>query len=132
MEGTCLHDYHKGEPAHTSIDGVSFQTTLGRISSMETKVTNLMVNTIAITYNPMTFLTTFSGDVTFIGKLNGNKIGTPTTYKYNDEAPFIPVVGSDCVIEIGLVLMQKGLATQLMLHIFLCVRLMGSLKWDTE
>jgi len=88
---------------HTSIDGTSFQTTLGRISSAESKITTLQVNMLAISYNPMTFMTTIAGDITISnnGKLNGNKIGAPETFRYDAVTPFIPVCDTAGVTELG-------------------------------
>jgi len=79
--------------SHTEIDGVSFQTTLGRITNIEGTLTK-------VSYDPMEELVTISGKLT-VNRLNGNKIGAPATFKYNDEAPFIPVVDVNDVIEVG-------------------------------
>ena len=35
------------------------------------------------------------------GDINGNKIGAPDIFAFNDVTPFIPIVGSDGIIEVG-------------------------------
>ena len=67
------------------------------------RLQNLNNKTLAITYNPLTFLTSFTGDISIgtTGKLNGNKIGAPDVYRYDAVTPFIPVVGSNGIMEVG-------------------------------
>jgi len=79
--------------SYTEIDGVSFKTTLERISNTEGTLTK-------VSYDPLEELTTISGKLT-VGTLNGNKIGAPNVFAYNNEVPFIPVVGSNGVMETG-------------------------------
>ena len=79
--------------SYTEIDGVSFQTTLGRITNVEFTLSN-------ITYDPMLPSTDISGNVT-VGLLNGNNIGAPDIFRYDNETPFIPVIGSNGIMEVG-------------------------------
>ena len=79
--------------SYTEIDGVSFQTTLGRISNTEDKLTK-------VSYTPFGELTTISGNLSVV-KLNDNNIGSPDVYRYDNVTPFLPVVGSDGIMEVG-------------------------------
>jgi len=79
--------------SYTEIDGVSFKTTLERISNTEGILTK-------VSYDPLEELTTISGKLS-VGTLNGNKIGAPNVFAYNNETPFIPVVGSNGIMETG-------------------------------
>jgi len=83
----------EGDPSYTEIDGVSFQTTLGRISNIEFTLSN-------VSYDPITPCTTVAGNLV-TGTLNGNKIGTPSSFIYNNYSPYIPVCDSNGVIEVG-------------------------------
>jgi len=83
----------EGDPSYTEIDGVSFQTTLGRISNIEFTLSN-------VSYDPITPCTTIAGNLV-TGTLNGNNVGTPTTFLYSNYSPFIPVCDTTGVIEIG-------------------------------
>jgi len=82
-----------GDPSYTEIDGTSFQTTLERITNVEGTLTN-------INYVPTLQLTAITGDLS-VNNLNGNQIGSPDVFRYDEVTPFIPVVKSDGVIEIG-------------------------------
>jgi len=90
--------------SYTEIDGVSFQTTLGRISNIEFTLSN-------ISYDPMLPSTDISGNLT-VGLLNGNKIGTPSSFIYNNYSPFIPVCDSNGVIEVGASIDFHDLSTE--------------------
>jgi len=83
----------EGDPSYTEIDGVSFQTTLGRISNVEFTLSN-------ISYDPMLPSTDISGNLT-VGLLNGNKIGAPDIFRFDTVTPFIPVVNSSGIMEAG-------------------------------
>ena len=83
----------EGDPSYTEIDGVSFQTTLGRITNIEFTLSN-------VSYDPITPCTNVAGGLV-VGTLNGNKIGTPSSFIYNNYSPYIPVCDSDGVIEVG-------------------------------
>jgi len=83
----------EGDPSYTKIDGVSFQTTLERISNIEGTLTN-------INYTPALQLTAVTGDLS-VNNLNGFLIGAPDIFRYDEVTPFIPVVGSNGVIEVG-------------------------------
>jgi len=61
--------------------------------SNKTDIENLQTKTQNINANGTVLSNIFT--------INGNKIGAPASFKYNDEAPFIPVVGTDGVVEIG-------------------------------
>jgi len=80
--------------SYTEIDGVSFQTTLGRISNIEFTLSN-------ISYDPMLPSTDISGNLT-VGLLNGNKIGASNEgFGYTSDAPYIPVCKANGITEIG-------------------------------
>jgi len=83
----------EGDPSYTEIDGVSFQTTLARINNIEFTLSN-------VSYDPMLPSTDISGNLT-VGLLNGNKIGTPSSFIYNNYSPFIPVCDASGIIEVG-------------------------------
>jgi len=83
----------EGDPSYTEIDGVGFQNTLGRISNIEFTLSN-------VSYDPITPCTNISGNL-IVGWLNGNKIGAPSIFRYDTVTPFIPVVDSNGVIEVG-------------------------------
>jgi len=90
--------------SHTEIDGVSFQTTLGRISNIEGTLTK-------VRYDPLEELTTISGKLV-TGTLNGNKIGVPESFIYNNYSPFIPVCDASGAIELGSSLDFHDLTTE--------------------
>jgi len=79
--------------SHTEIDGVSFKTTLERISNTEGTLTK-------VSYDPTELLTTISGKLV-TDKLNGNKIGPPTTFLYSEYSPYIPVCDTNGVTELS-------------------------------
>jgi len=80
--------------SYTEIDGVSFQTTLARISNIENTLTN-------VSYDPLLPGTSISGNLT-VGKLNGNKIGASNEeFGYSTDAPYIPVCKAIGITEIG-------------------------------
>ena len=81
----------EGDPSYTEIDGVSFKTTLGRISNVEGTLTN-------ISYDPVELVTTISG------KLNGFSIGPMGIFSVAEYSPFLVATGVDGVTEIGKIL----------------------------
>jgi len=80
--------------SYTEIDGVSFKTTLERISNTEGTLTK-------ISYDPAELVTTISGKLS-VGSLNGNKIGASDEgFGYTTDAPYIPVCKANGITEIG-------------------------------
>jgi len=69
------------------------------IDILELKCTPLL-------YDPDTSTLSVNGNITATnitstGTLNGNKIGAPNVFAYNNEVPFIPVVNSNGIMETG-------------------------------
>jgi len=53
-----------------------------------------------LTLDTDTDVATFSGNV-IVPSLNGNNIGTPAIFRYDAVTPFIPIVGSNGITEVG-------------------------------
>jgi len=70
------------------------------LTTMNTDLQTIMGKVTNISYVPSLQLTAISGDVS-VDTLNSNKIGAPDIYRYDEITPFIPVVGSDGVMEVG-------------------------------
>ena len=70
------------------------------LTTMNTNLQTIMGTLTNVSYDSGLLRTIISGELS-VGILNGNKIGTPTTFLYSNYSPFIPVCDSTGVIELG-------------------------------
>jgi len=81
------------------------------LTTMNTNLQTIMGTLTKVSYEPAGETTTITGKLV-TGTLNGNKIGTPTTFLYSNYSPFIPVCDVNGVIEIGTSIDFHDLATE--------------------
>jgi len=67
---------------------------------MNTNLQTIMGKVTMISYMPA-FKTTMIGGDLMVDTLNEVKIGAPSVFRYDEVTPFIPIVGSDGIMEVG-------------------------------
>jgi len=76
-------------------------TTAGeRWSTTRDNALTAYTRTTGMTYTTEPNTTTFSNNIV-VPTINGKKIGAPQSFMYNNVTPFIPVIGTDGVMEVG-------------------------------
>jgi len=70
------------------------------ITTMNTNLQTIMGKVTMISYMTAFQTTMIGGDLT-VESLNVIKIGAPDIFRYDEVTPFIPIVGSDGVTEVG-------------------------------
>jgi len=70
------------------------------LTTMNTNLQTIMGKVTMISIMPAFQTTIIGGDLT-VESLNGNKIGAPSVFRHDEVTQFIPVVGTDGVVEVG-------------------------------